>query len=106
MAPSEKDFSATAIQDKLMLDGLDDDEDISPVPRDNGKGRKSTLAGEGGQAGEETAENFKEIKKQMMDEQRENQQSVTGHDFGNTSFKLVGVHILEMYNPLKKFYAQ
>ena len=41
-----------------------------------------------------------------MQEQRESQKSATGHDFGSSSFKLVGVHILEMYNPMKRFYAQ
>ena len=46
------------------------------------------------------------MKKQMMKEQRENQLSATGHDFGNNTFKLVGVHILEMYNPMKKFLQQ
>lgn len=42
----------------------------------------------------------------MLEEQRENQKSATGHEFGSTQFKLVGVHILEMYNPLKQFYSQ
>ena len=44
------------------------------------------------------------IKKQMMKEQRESQQSASGHEF-SSSFRHVGIHILEMYNPLKKFYA-
>lgn len=42
----------------------------------------------------------------MLAEQRENQQSTVGHDYGNSQFKLVGIHILEMYNPLKKFLTQ
>ena len=50
------------------------------------------------------ASNMTAIKKQMMKEQRESQQSASGHEF-NSSFRLVGIHILEMYNPLKKFYA-
>ena len=41
-----------------------------------------------------------------MIEQKENQIAATGHDFGNAQFKLIGVHILEMYNPLKKFLQQ
>ena len=41
----------------------------------------------------------------MIDEQRETQKSVTGHELVS-NFKLVGIHILEMYNPVKKFYAQ
>lgn len=31
---------------------------------------------------------------------------MTGHEYGSSSFKLVGVQILEMYNPLKKFFQQ
>ena len=30
---------------------------------------------------------------------------MTGHEIVS-SFKMVGVHILEMYNPVKNFYAQ
>ena len=41
----------------------------------------------------------------MLAEQRETQANATGHDFGSNQFKLVGVHILEMYNPMKQFYA-
>ena len=48
--------------------------------------------------------NISAIKKQMMKEQRESQQSASGHEF-NSSFRHVGIHIIEMYNPLKKFYA-
>ena len=60
----------------------------------------------GNEDGAAPGKSIAEIKKQMMKEQRENQQSATGHDFGNSAFKLVGVHILEMYNPMKKFLQQ
>ena len=68
---------------------MDETNDVSSKKKDSSKDPKSIA----------------EIKKQMLDEQRENQKSATGHDFGSNQFKLVGVHILEMYNPLKQFYS-
>lgn len=41
----------------------------------------------------------------MLQEQRDAQKTVTGHEFGTNMVKLVGVSAYEGYNPLKKFYA-
>jgi len=46
-----------------------------------------------------------EMKRQMIGEKKDSLQAATGHNFGSSQSKLVGVHILEMYNPLKNFFA-
>ena len=99
MEKGEKDFNATALQHPSLLEPLSIDQQLTRTP-DLGLG--STKNEETIQA--KDGPTISAIKKQMMKEQRESQQSGSGHEF-NSSFRHVGIHILEMYNPLKKFYA-
>ena len=99
MEKGEKDFNATALQHQSLLEPLAIDQQIARTPN---LGLASTKNEETFQAKDNPS--ISSIKKQMMKEQRESQQSASGHEF-SSSFRHVGIHILEMYNPLKKFYA-
>ena len=87
---NEKDFNATAIQAKSSLEPLA----LGPSLLKNSEEEK---------VGELPVKSNADINAQMLKEQREMQASATGHEFGSNQFKLVGIHILEMYNPLKQF---